>query len=40
MTFPVGLIEVLLYGAIGLVGIGLTALALVFIADVRNKRLW
>ena len=40
MTFPVGLIEALVYGAIGLVGIGLIALALVFVRDVRNKRLW
>ena len=40
MTFPVGLLEVLLYAAIGLVGIGLASLAVVFITDVRNGRLW
>jgi hypothetical protein len=40
MTFSAAFVETLLYGAIAGVGIGPIALAVVFIADSRGKRLW
>jgi hypothetical protein len=40
VTFSAEFLEVLLYGAIVAVGLGLSALAVVFIADSRGKRLW
>lgn len=40
MTFSATFLKVVLYGAIGGVGIGLTVLALVFVADLRGKTLW
>jgi len=40
MTFPVLLLEVLLYAAIVLVGVGLVVLAVVFVRDIRSGTLW
>ena len=40
MTFSVLVLKVLLYVAIALVGVGLSALALVFARDVRRGNLW
>ena len=40
MMFSVEVLEALLHAAIAAIGIGVTVLALLFIADWRGKRLW
>jgi hypothetical protein len=40
MTFSAGFIEMLLYGALGAIVIGLATLGWVFVIDLRRKTLW
>lgn len=40
MSFPVGFLEVILYGALGLTLFGAGLLLVLWTLDLREKRLW